>query len=240
SALIARKAAVQSALGTPQSSAVGRAAIPGGALDRRERFLQDPIEAVAGYAVVPGDGAGPVAVVRLRGRGGDAFRLLTPPATMDGLEAVARLMGIVDPPGGTPAPSTAWLTARLRELVAASAAAPGNLAARQLGRRVVSLARIAARTRDLESLNHLDRALQLLLSGVSVGAERELSDALSRLDAGKVSEWCDRWASRHPDLGAPEVVAVVARMAAGRSSGYIRVNDPSRACESESSGCATG
>jgi superfamily II DNA or RNA helicase len=227
-ALIARKAALQTALATPRSSTVGRAVVPGGALDRRERWLHGAIAPVVGHAVVTGESDGPLAVVRLRGRGGEVFRVLTPGTSGPGCDPIGRLMDAADA-AGAPAPDVAWLGSRLRAVVAAADLASRHPAARQLARRIAFRAREAARARASALLACLDHALQLVTGGLSVGPERELAELLSRPDAATLSAWCSRSACRHPELGDPEVIAVIAPMAASVASGYIRVNDPTRA-----------
>jgi superfamily II DNA or RNA helicase len=223
SALIAAKATLQTALATPLSSAVGRVAIPGGALDRREALLHGETAAVSGHAVIEGDPAGPLAVVRLRGRGGEAFHLVTPGQPGVPCDLVATALGAVDAPA-VPTPDLAWLRRRLQALIAAADAAPSHPAARHLARRIASLARVAARARDSRLLTCLDQALQLVVAGLAVGAERELTDLTSRPDAAQLSGWCSRSTCRDPALRDPDVVAVVSPMAADSVSGYIRVH----------------
>jgi hypothetical protein len=75
-------------------------------------------------------------------------------------------------------------------------------------------------------LDVLDRALQLVLVGLTVGAERELADLLGRPAAASLSAWCGKWSGRDPGLGAPEILAV--ELPVHEASGYIRVNDGAR------------
>jgi hypothetical protein len=74
----------------------------------------------------------------------------------------------------------------------------------------------------------------MVRAGLPVGAERELARTLDSREPGPLSSWCDRWEGRGPDLGSPDLLAVVAAPPASpglqpeESSGYIRVNAAAR------------
>jgi hypothetical protein len=202
----------------------------GGPLDRRESLLGEIGALVRGHSVLD-QAMEPFVVVRLRGSRGHVFRLLA--RESPGLP-VALVAGALASPDAAPTPSTGatpdpgWIAARLRALRLAADAGPRHPAARSLARRIAAGARDAARNRLLRLLPPLDGALQRVLAGLPVGAERELDDLLGRPDAGQLASWCDRWSPRHPGLDDPEAVAAVWPLAADESSGYIRVNGESR------------
>jgi len=227
---ILHKASLQVALATPRTTAVGRVDLVGGPLDRRESLLGEIGALVSGHSVID-QAIEPFVVVRLRGSRGDVYRLIareTPGLPVD-LVARALTSGDAAPaPSPAPTPDPGWIAARLRAIRLAADAGPGHAAARSLARRIAAHAREAARNRFLRLLPPLDGALQRVLAGLPVGAERELGDLLERPNAGQLAAWCDRWSPRYPGLDDPEAVAVVWPLASGESSGYIRVNGESR------------
>jgi hypothetical protein len=227
---ILHKASLQVALATPRTTAVGRVNLVGGPLDRRESLLGEIGALVRGHSVID-QAMEPFVVVRLRGSRGTVFRLLareSPGLPVD-LAAHALASGDAAPaPSPASKPDPGWIAAGLRAIRLAADAGPGHAAARGLARRIAARARDAARNRFLRLFRPLDGALQRVLAGLPVGAERELADLLERPDAGQLAAWCDRWSPRGPGLDDPEAVAAVWPLALGEASGYIRVNGESR------------
>jgi hypothetical protein len=218
---IRHKAAVQVALATPQTTAVGRLAVAGGPLEHRESLLSEPGRLVWGHAVV--DRAGePFAVVRLYGARGEAFRLVAREGAGVAIDQVSDALAGHDAGSADPHPS--WITPCLRQIRLAASAAPRHPAARSLARRIVGLARTMAHDRRLTMLAPLDQALQCVLRGIPVGAERDLADVLERPSLESVTAWCRRWPPRDRGFRDPDVVAVVVPVASREASGYIRVH----------------
>lgn len=207
SARLARKARLQVSLATPHTTTVGRVAVAGGSLDRREALIDGPCTPVRGHAVI-GIATAPFAVVRLRGRRGDAFRLIGPESPPS-VEVLASALLTEDAPPHTPVADLTWVAASIRALGAAADTAPRHAAARSLARHIARHAREAAHRRTPGLLAPLDRALQLVLAGLPVGAERELADLLEHPNADTLARWCGRWRSRHPGLCDPDLLAVV-------------------------------
>jgi hypothetical protein len=232
---IGRKAALQLALATPRTAVVGRAALTGGVLDQRESLLDGPIGLVQGHASAGATGES-LAVVRLRGRSGDAFRLLAEHSTALPLAAVARALASADVQTPASCPSASWIVPQVRALATIADRTPPHPVTRSLARAIGTRARDAARRRSPRLLQALDRALQLVLGGLPVGAERELADWFIQSGIGGLASWADRWGGRSPALGSPEVIAVLfgapqlgtlgtPPLRPEESSGYIRVND---------------
>jgi hypothetical protein len=202
----------------------------GGPLDRRESLLGEIGALVRGHSVID-QAMEPFVVVRLRGSRGCAFRLIARGSAGFPVDLVARALTSGDAPpapNSAPRPDPDWIAARLRSIRLAADSPPRHAAARWLVRRIAARAREAARNRLLRLFPPLDGALQRVLAGLPVGAERELGDLLERPNAGQLAGWCDRWGSRHPGLDDPEAIAMVWPLASDESSGYIRVNGEPR------------
>jgi superfamily II DNA or RNA helicase len=227
---ILKKASLQVALATPRTTTVGRVDLVGGPLDRRESLLGEIGALARGHSVID-QPMEPFVVVLLRGSRGDVFHLVAPESPGLPVDLVARAFTSGDAapaPGSAPTVDPGWIAARLRAIRLAADAGPRHLAARSLARRIAARARDAARHRLPRLLPLLDGALQRVLSGLPVGAERELDDLLERAGTAQLAAWCDRWSPRNPELGDPEAIASVWPLASGESSGYIRVNGESR------------
>jgi hypothetical protein len=232
---IARKARLQLSLATPRTAIVGQAARTGAMLDDRERLLDGPTEMIRGWTLTAGS---PVAVLRFPGRRGDVFQLLSGNPTETPASAVERVLAT---PAMTvvAALSPQWIARRLRQLCGALDRAPVHPMARSLSRTVTRRAREVSHRRSIDHLDLLDRVLQGILLGLPVGAERELTDILSGDSIAELRNWCVQWLNKGPELGTPELLALVA-LPAEEVSGYIRVDDRSRNRYPSTSAGATG
>ena len=79
-----------------------------------------------------------------------------------------------------------------RQRLAAADRGPVNQATRRLARRLVKLAYIAGKKRDVELVGLLDAVLERLRQGVAIGAERSLEELLScRAPSRSIQDWLE-------------------------------------------------
>lgn len=184
---IAEKARAQLHVGAAATSDVGRAHLEGGLFDWREADAPAPEGGSAGYAVVRGPLAAVFVLVWRRGTHAIPELLVMegrPPGVVLDERRIRLIVRALTsaPAGGTDPPAT-FLPA-LRRVVRARLAAvqcgPRDADTLRLMRRVVRRARPAARARAASTIAVLDQWLDRLVSGLPVGALRELSAALGR------------------------------------------------------------
>jgi hypothetical protein len=206
-AVIQRKSRTQVTLGVPRTATVGRACVTGGALEQRECLARGHRAPCAGHAVVRGP-AGACCVIRWSGRGGDVWELVAPAGDASPLDiaedCVERQEVACDPPAGL----LEAIRAMLRARVAAAAGGDRRPDTRRLTRRIFVRARSAARRRDRQTLGLLDETLVRLQSGLAIGAQRALADALRR-PTGDLRAWLRAHPVRHPKLDQPVLCAAL-------------------------------
>lgn len=209
---IAQKAHLQLHLGVATTSSVGRAQITNALMESRHRFVEDAPDSrhtAPGYAVVRTPRLAAFAlcwsfpdyeIAELLVLRGNPLRRLTEfPEVWSAVQALRRGEHTqADPPP--------VLLMSLRQVIRARLSAlqrgARNASARALARCVLRRARRAGQRRALHELRLLDTVLDRLRHGLSVGAERELSDALSQTNLVRLKKWIGRHPARR--IGLPE------------------------------------
>jgi hypothetical protein len=181
----------------------------GGRLDLRERLASGSRASARGHAVVTGP-AGALVVVRWKSARGDVHALLNVGDDADVIDRAARFLEGADSTNGELATGIMRaMRVLVRRRAAAAAAGGRNAAGRRLRRRILASARRAAADRDRTLLHLLDTALVRVSAGLSVGAERALSDAFDSCARHSLRAWIRTYPARHPGLCDPEVEAVL-------------------------------
>lgn len=189
---LAEKVRQQLAVVVPQTSRVGRARVVNAMLEARERLCL-PVEipnptlhrGATALAVVRGPMA-LAAAVCWRVAGGEVPELLvlsgTPPAPITDYRTIAATLSALERPPGSardiPAPLVAALFDLLRHRLRLASRGPAARAIVDLRRVILREGGKAGSARDLKALDALDRALDRLAAGCTVGAERELATVL--------------------------------------------------------------
>lgn len=206
-AIIERKLRAQLALAVPVSGRVGGGGVLNAMLVRRETLAREtPV--VPGYAVW----AAPLprlCVLRWDGASGSVRELVG----LAGGEPLAHDLGAFErhPTVAAPVPpplaETVTRMARARTRLAGAAPPhPGTLT---LARAVLRHARLAGIRRDRTLLGALDDVLTRLREGVTVGAERQLSDRLARPRVADLRAWLRDHPARKPVFQGPAVEVVL-------------------------------
>ena len=216
--ILAEKVRRQVSLAVPQTSRVGRSQVVNAMLDTRERLCRlaedgdaAPPRGGPWLAVVRGPAA-LAAAIRWRVSGGDVPEMLvvcgSPPALISNHETIAVTLATLEgaPPSDheIPAQLLATLFDVLRYRLRLAGRGPATPATVQLRRLVLKEGGKAGRARDGRALAALDRALDRLGTGCTVGAERELWSVL-REGGGvdQVQAWLAR--SGRARGGVPDV-----------------------------------
>jgi hypothetical protein len=208
------KATRQLLLPVPGTSRVGRGLVASAQLMARERLgttADCDDRQPSGFAVLRGAHVSAFAVSWLvRGQRIPELVALESPEgepVRDYCRVEQLVRSLADAREETAEPPPLWLHALRRLIRERLALADRGCCSREsvrLRRRVLARARIAARRRRLAELDALDVALDRLAVGLSVGAERDLADALERRGAAAIREWLDRWARPCAPVVAPE------------------------------------
>ena len=203
---ITRKARLQLALVVPTTSRVGKGGVDGGTLEQRERAARRSGTPARGHATLRGAGTvcvlswetphGPVReVVRHDGRPADW--------------AVADRTDLAESAEAPDGPTLAAIRRTVAHRARRALVGPHHHEGRRLFRRVLALARAAARARDRMMLVLLDGVLERLRAGVAVGAERELASRLSAPGLRALEQWLQLAPVRHPRLSTPTLEAAL-------------------------------
>ena len=222
---LAEKVRQQLAVVVPQTSRLGRAQVVNAMLEARERLCL-PVE---DHDQAPRDGATSLAVVRgpmalaaavcWRVGGGEVPELLvlsgTPPAPITDYRTIAAtLSALVRAPGSArdiPAPLVVALFDLLRHRLRLAGRGPGGRAVVDLRRVILREGGKAGSARHLPALDALDRALDRLAAGCTVGAERELRSVLRCWpDVRGLRSWLARHARRRAGMPDVRIVGLLA------------------------------
>jgi superfamily II DNA or RNA helicase len=209
---LAEKVRRQLSVVVPQTSRVGQAQVVNAMLETRERLCRPserrdrlPDRARPVLAVVRGPAA-LAAAVCWRVAGGDVPETLVlsgdPPVPTSDYRAIAATLTALEqaPPSGADVPAhlISALFDLLRHRLRLAGRGPVNRGATELRRLILAEGGKAGRRRDATAIDMLDRALDRLATGCTVGAERELSSVLRQ---GADPRGLRSWVARHGRRG---------------------------------------
>jgi len=189
-ARLAEKARCQLGIGVPATTLLGKGHVINVMLETRERLGSWAVRAASGtcpaFSVVKGPLAAALAI-RWSVDSNDIPELIVlhnQPLQLASDYALAdtilrQLLAAKRSPTGPPQELVAGFLKVVRRRLADFDVGPVNPAARQLGRRIMGQAYLAGGLRDCRRLDMLDRLLDRVHAGLTVGGERELARLLA-------------------------------------------------------------